>query len=167
MANLPTRQKILLIVLVISLGYLMLPYISEDDVAPVSAPTQASTPVNRPQQARIQQSPTPRPIAPPQQVQSGFSGNDEIGESATLLLDLEVKKGPFYREPKIVKDVVESQPDDRLANFTFNGAAEGTTAIINNNLYGLGEEIDGLEISEIYLDRVVFVDSDGIKYILR
>ncbi len=168
MADITTRQKIMLIVLVLSLGYLVIPYVSEDTgVPPASTPTQVSAPVSRAQQAQLQQSPTPRPIAPQQQMQSGFSEREKTGEYASFLLDLEVKKDPFYRAPKIVEDVVDSQPDNRLANFTLTGTAEGSTAIINSNFYGIGEEIDGLEILEIYLDRVILEDDDGIKYTLR
>ena len=164
MADIPTRQKILLIVLAISLAYLGYTFLL-DDTGTVSTPVPArvvptGTP---PQQAIIQQQPVSR-----RQPAFRVSAGTQSEKKSQAAINLQLKDDPFFRKPKPKIVSTDSQPEvDRLVNLKFNGSAEGKLALINNEFYEIGDVVNGLQIIAIRIDRVILLDRDGTTYILR
>jgi len=162
MADMPTRQKILLIALVIVLSYYVYTLISGDDsgLSLVQPPPVTRQPVQRqtPWQTETRRQPMQqRPV------------RQETQEKVKAAFALEWQNDPFYRKKKSAESVTDtaSQPS-RLAELKFTGffdRGDKTLITINENWYEIGDFIDGMEIIEIEKNnRYVVLKENGTTY---
>ncbi len=179
MGDMPTRQKILLIILAVVAAVYLYQMIggSEDPAVqgpqPISAPSeQAQIPVTNQQTTQQtaqsnagfgQRRPTGtmgrQPAEAGAQTQSGLLPE----------IELEWRSDPFFREKTVV--VVSETPEGELLKDLIYGGSSITSrakyAFINGKLYKINDEIGGFKILEIHSDHVILIDKNNKRYTLR
>lgn len=165
MPDIPARQKVLLIAMIVVAAIFVWTYLPSGDepeptaggVGAASTGFTAGRPSTQQSQAgrQTQQPVRNRPVQTARSIQSTRPG-----------LDLELRDDPFSRPPKATVTSGAQGALSPLANLNFQGIF-GKTAIFNDAFYKVGESVMGYTIVEIKLDRVILRDSEGKQYILR
>ncbi|MFC1564284.1 hypothetical protein ACFL6G_05070 [candidate division KSB1 bacterium] len=176
MADMPTRQKILLIFLAIVVAYYLFTMIGSSDETttqtpqPISAPGgQAQRPVNNLQGA------TGTPAMQRQTTAAGMTAANAMGTPAQSQAQempevaLDWKSDPFFRAKEVIA-VSETPESELLKGLSFGGSSMTSkmkVVFINNKLYKLNDTIDGFKIIEIHSDHAVLADKNNKRYTLR
>jgi len=159
----PTRQKLLLIILVVILGYAVYEYVIKgDNTAAPGGDFTAGVPVQN----------IPQPTGAPQQIPSQSGAVPQAGtqtqQSRVSGIEFIVGKDPFFRVIERKETGAVPPLDSPIAHLKFNGVAVGGKyAVINDRVYKVGETVDNFKIIEIRSDYVILQSYAGVKYTLR
>lgn len=163
MNDLPNRQKILLGILVLVIGY----YVWDTFLnTPAPPQRQATRPVTTQttRQNRPQSSPQSRPDA--QRAQPVSRQREQLETPTAVTASLEWKSDPFFREIKKPAAVDTAAATNRLEGLKFTGFMHaGNTWIvtINGNWYDPLDYVDGMQITDAN-DKYVVLEENGTAY---
>ncbi len=165
MADMPTRQKLLLVVLIVVVAvYIYMTFISGDsNSAPVQRADIGEPPPNQAQQTQTQSTrPAAREIN-----RSGTVRRNPVqaaGQQVVMpRIQLEWQNDPFFREKTGVVQQESASGGEVLTSMTFTGffsRGDKKIVTINGSWYEIGDYIDGMEIIDANKKFVLLKQND-------
>jgi len=161
----PPRQKLLLIVLVLALGYAIYTFVLKRGNSQMPGGDIAASPQlqNTQPQAVVSQQVSP--------LSGSIQQSNIQPRPPQKRFEYSIGADPFARPIK-QKAVAEALPlDSPVAQLKLTGTGFGKVlgkyAIINNQIYKLGEEVNNLKIIEIGGDYIILRSPAGSRYTLK
>ncbi|MCP4724072.1 MAG: hypothetical protein GY863_03500 [bacterium] len=174
MGDMPTRQKILMIVLACVVAFYLYTMIGGSDEPATPQPIAAGDLAQNPaanQQATTQSVADIRRSETRQAQRTPVTAAAERPEQSAVISDvgLEWKSDPFFRE-KTVAAVSETPETNLLQDLKWGGSsitAKAKFTLINGKIYKENDTINGFKIVEIYNDHIILTDNNNKRYTLR